>query len=116
MIYSACDAGNYFVIPGTPEEAWDAANMLTVDKSNMHVKIEKRSTDFNILIVGCQLLYKGLWLEHALVLKALLPVVKEFRSNSSIDTHFKIIFVVGDSNSNYSAVVEVMGLVSHICS
>ncbi|CDP08738.1 unnamed protein product [Coffea canephora] len=122
MIYSACDAGNYFVIPGTPEEAWDAANMLSVDKSNMHVKIEKRSTDFNILIVGCQLLYKGLWLEHALVLKALLPVVKEFRSESSIDTHFKIIFVVGDSNSNYSAVVETIaanltypdGMVKHV--
>lgn len=122
MIYSACDAGNYFVIPGTPEEAWDAANMLTIDRSNVHVKIEKSSNDFNILIVGCQLLYKGLWLEHALVLKALLPVVEDFRSDSSIDTHLKIIFLVGDSNSNYSVAVETMaanltypdGMVKHV--
>ncbi|KAL3517234.1 hypothetical protein ACH5RR_024136 [Cinchona calisaya] len=121
MIYSACDAGNYFVIPGSPEEAWDADN-LAFEKSDLHLQMNNRPNNFIIVIVGSQLLYKGLWLEHAFVLQALLPLLENFQSERNTDTHLKFVVLAGDSNSNYSVVVETIaaklsypvGMVKHV--
>ncbi|CAI9101206.1 OLC1v1038475C3 [Oldenlandia corymbosa var. corymbosa] len=122
MIYSACDTGNYFVIPGSPAEAWEAGNILATPKNVVRVKVESEPKNFNIVIVGSQLLYRGLWLEHALVLKALLPVLEHFEGDGITDTRLKIIVLAGDSNSNYSVALEAIavnltypaGMVTHI--
>lgn len=93
MAYSACDPGNYFVIPGSPEAACQA-NMLVPSHMN----------DFAIAIVGSQLLYRGLWLEHAFILQSLYPLLTEFLGSSS---RLKIFILASKSMSNYSRGVEV---------
>ncbi|XP_059651310.1 uncharacterized protein LOC132298944 isoform X2 [Cornus florida] len=110
MFYSAFDAGNYFVIPGTPAEAWEADNFLALHKESPRVKMDYGLDDFIIAIVGSQFLYSGLWLEHALVLQALLPLFADFPSDNSSNSQLKVIILSGDSAGNYSVAVEAIAL------
>ncbi|KAG8391895.1 hypothetical protein BUALT_Bualt01G0234500 [Buddleja alternifolia] len=107
MAYSTCDPGNYFVIPGSPAEAWNANKLTASHKDNLSLKKGHGPDDFVIAVVGSQLLYKGLWLEHAFVLQALYPLLNDFSSSSS---RLKITILAGDSASNYSTVVETIAL------
>lgn len=107
MMYSTVDTGNFFVIPGSPTEAWEADNFIALDKSNIRSSMDYGPNDFIIVILGNQLLYKGLWLEHALVLQALLPILKDFPEDGNSSSLLKLIILSGDSSSNYSKAVEV---------
>ncbi|XP_057980829.1 uncharacterized protein LOC131166364 [Malania oleifera] len=109
MIYSTFDAGNYFVIPGSPAEAWEADNFVALQK-DLHVKMSSGPDDFVIAIVGSQFLYRGLWLEHALILQALMPLLSDLSSDNNSNYHLKIIILSGDSTSNYSMAVEAITL------
>ncbi|KAK6141055.1 hypothetical protein DH2020_025192 [Rehmannia glutinosa] len=103
MAYSVCDPGNYFVIPGSPEEAWKADKQLVSVKNNLRLEMAYGPDDFVVAVVGSQLSYGGLWLEHAFVLQALYPLLR----TSMIQVRLKIIISAGDSTSNYSKIVEV---------
>ncbi|KAL0347757.1 UNVERIFIED_CONTAM: hypothetical protein Scaly_1791700 [Sesamum calycinum] len=119
MGYSACDPGNYFVIPGSPEEAWKADEKQMVPVDNSRLKMGYGQDDFVVAVVGSQLSYRGLWLEHAFILKALFPLHTDFGDSSS---RLKIIILAGDSTSNYSSSVETIadklgyrtGIVKHV--
>ncbi|PSS24241.1 Phosphatidyl-myo-inositol mannosyltransferase [Actinidia chinensis var. chinensis] len=110
MFYAACDSGNYFVIPGSPAEAWEADNFMVSYKDKLRVNMDYGPDDFVVVIVGSQLLYRGLWLEHAFVLKALLPLSEDFPSDKNSNSHLKIIILSGDSTTNYSVVVETIAI------
>ncbi|KAI3449229.1 hypothetical protein Pfo_005894 [Paulownia fortunei] len=107
MAYSVCDPGNYFVIPGSPEEAWKTDKQIVLVKDNLRLKMEYGPDDFVVAVVGSQLSYRGLWLEHAFVLQALYPLLMDFGDSSS---RLKIIISAGDSTSNYSNIVETIAL------
>lgn len=120
--YSVCDAGNYFVIPGSPKEAWEVDTFMAVSNDNLRAKMDYAPEDFVIVVVGSQLLYKGLWLEQALVLQALLPVFPELTNDGNSNSRFKIVVLTEGSNTNYSVAVEAIarnlrypeGMVKHI--
>ncbi|KAG5565936.1 hypothetical protein RHGRI_001757 [Rhododendron griersonianum] len=107
MLYSECDSGNYYVIPGSPVEAWEADHFKVTDKDNLRVKMDYGPDDFVIVVVGSQFLYRGLWLEHAFVLKALLPLIEDLSSNHP-SSLLKIILLSGGLTSNYSVAVEAI--------
>ncbi|KAK4415888.1 hypothetical protein Salat_2696200 [Sesamum alatum] len=120
MGYSVCDPGNYFVIPGSPEEAWKAdKKQLAPMQDEFRLKLGYGQDDFVVALVGSRLSYRGLWLEHAFILKALFPLHTEFGDSSS---RLKIIILAGDSASNYSSTVETIadklgyrtGMVKHV--
>ncbi|KAG5381421.1 hypothetical protein IGI04_032891 [Brassica rapa subsp. trilocularis] len=96
ILYSEFDAGNFYVIPGSPKEAWKTKNMDFPPKD-----------DIVISIVGSQFLYKGQWLEHALFLEALRPLFSNYNSES-YKSHLKIIVLGGESASNYSVAIETI--------
>jgi hypothetical protein len=110
MIYSTFDVGNFFVIPGSPTEAWEADTVMALHKDNLHIKMGYEPEDVVIAIVGSQFLYRGLWVEHAIILQALLPVLSDFPLDNNSNSHLKIVVLIGDSTSNYGVVIEV-----HIC-
>lgn len=107
MAYSVFDAGNFFVIPGSPAEACKADSIMVLDKNHLLAKMGYGSEDVVITIVGSQFLYRGLWLEHSIVLRAVLPLLEDFPLDNNSYSHLKIIVLSGDSTSNYSSVVEV---------
>ncbi|PIA34447.1 hypothetical protein AQUCO_03700009v1 [Aquilegia coerulea] len=111
MMYSVFDAGNYFVIPGSPDQAWESNSLKAVDnQDDLLVKMGYGRDDFVIAIVGSEFSYNGLWLEHAFVLQALLPLFSDFQSNNNSSSHLKVSILRGNSSSNYKVAVEAIAL------
>lgn len=110
MIYSAFDSGNFFVIPSFPAEALEAEIDVTSDADNLRAKMGYANDDLIVAVVGSQFLYRGMWLEHAMILQAMLPLLHEFSLDEHYNSHLKIFVLSGDSNSNYTMAVEV-----HVC-
>ncbi|MQM10375.1 hypothetical protein Taro_043271 [Colocasia esculenta] len=107
IMYSVLDPGNFFVIPGSPTEAWKADNYMSLNyRHDPRVEMGYRTEDFLIAIVGSQFSYSGLWLEHALVLQAIAPLQHEFSSAS----HLKVAVLSGNSTSSYKVVVQALSL------
>ncbi|CAN6809209.1 unnamed protein product [Brassica oleracea] len=96
ILYSEFDAGNFYVIPGSPQEAWKAKTLDFPRKDGIVISI-----------VGSQFLYKGQWLEHALLLQALRPLFSGYNSES-YHSDLKIIVLGGESASNYSVAIETI--------
>ncbi|EEF50609.1 transferase, transferring glycosyl groups, putative [Ricinus communis] len=113
MMYSAFDAENYYVIPGSPAEVWEAEAMAAVYKDSIRMKMGYRPDDIIIAIVGSQFLYRGLWLEHALILQALSPLFSDFSFDDNSNPHLKIIVLSGNSTSNYSVAIEAIAINLH---
>lgn len=113
MIYTTLDTGNFFVIPGSPFEAWEAEEyMLTHSRDTLRAQYQLESNDFAIAVVGSPFLYHGLWKEHALVMRALaraLPALCDAQNKGLRSTH---LFVIGHGNqsSSYGAAVQVVFL------
>ncbi|KAK0580750.1 hypothetical protein LWI29_005790 [Acer saccharum] len=66
--------------------------------------------DLVIAIVGSEFLYRGLWLEHSLILRALRPLFPDNLVESEPNFHIKIMLLSRDSTSNYSVAVEAIAL------
>lgn len=108
MIYSTFDSGNFYVIPGSPAEALEADAFMALQKDNLRISMGYGPEDVVIAIVGSQFLYKGMWLGHAIVLRALSPLLADFplsKDNSS--AQLRIIVHSGDLTNNYSMALEV---------
>lgn len=122
IMYSPLDAGNYYVIPGTPSEACDGNSLMGSKQNQSRIKMDLADDDFAVAIVGSQFMYKGLWLQHALILEALKPLLGDFPSDNRSSSGLKIFILTGDSTGNYSKAVEVIstslqypeGIVKHI--
>ncbi|PON49606.1 Glycosyl transferase [Parasponia andersonii] len=110
MIYSTFDAGNFFVIPGSPAEEWKTDSLLASENDFLRSKMGFSPEDIVITIVGSEFLYRGLWLEHSIVLQALLPFIEDFSSNSNLFSNLKIIVLSAHSTSNYSSAIEAIAL------
>lgn len=108
MLYSEFDSGNYYVIPGYPADALRAHTGIAWDKNDTQVEMGYSASDLVIAVVGTQFLYRGSWLEHALILKALRPLFADsFSERESSSSRIKIMILTAGSASNYSVVVEV---------
>ncbi|KAI3719500.1 hypothetical protein L6452_20400 [Arctium lappa] len=112
MFYAAFDAGNYFVIPGSPCGACKLDNSTTVLQESLRVNMNIEDRDFVIAITGSQFLYKGLWLEHALVLQALSPLLAEFPVDDGLSPRLRIIILSQDLTGNYSEAIK--GIASNL--
>lgn len=110
MYYAAFDAGNYFVIPGFPSKACGSDNSVVVVEENLRGNMNFGAHDLVIAITGSQFLYKGLWVEHALILQALLPLLSEFNVDDSLSQRLRVVILSQDLNGNYSAAIEVLYL------
>lgn len=108
MIYSTFDAGNFFVIPGSPAEALEAEAFMALHKDNLRVNMGYDPEDVIIAIVSSQFLYKGMWLGHAIVLRALEPLVTDFPINrDNASARLRIIVHSRELTNNYSVALEV---------
>ena len=106
-MYSTFDTGNYFVIPGIPNESseWDTLTFL--DKKQLQAKMDLVDDDFVIAVVSSQFMYKGLWLDHTLTLQALKPLLIDLSSNNSANSGLNIFVLTGDSTGNYTQRADV---------
>ncbi|KAK1269792.1 hypothetical protein QJS04_geneDACA006975 [Acorus gramineus] len=111
MMYSSLDSGNFFVIPGSPAEAWEA-KILSASRNVHELHVEKgyASEDFIIAIVGSQFFYTGSLLEHALILKAIVPLLAHFPSDDAPHSHLKVVVLSGNSTGAFNISLEAIAL------
>ncbi|KAG1367724.1 D-inositol 3-phosphate glycosyltransferase [Cocos nucifera] len=111
MMYSGFDLGNYFVIPGSPAEAWGADRFFAKHSDHdLRVNMGYESEDLLIAIVGSQFTYSGMWLEQALILQALAPLLNEFPSENTSHSLLKVGILSGNSTSAYKMAIETIAL------
>ncbi|XP_057533654.1 uncharacterized protein LOC130811382 isoform X2 [Amaranthus tricolor] len=108
LLYSKFDTGNYIVIPGSPTEAWEADSLTVFNQEQFYSKMGLATDDFVVAIVGSQFMYKSLWLEHALILQAVKPLITEFIPGNGSSSGLKIFVLTGDSTGNYTKAVEAI--------
>ncbi|KAK9102975.1 hypothetical protein Sjap_020229 [Stephania japonica] len=109
MIYSTFDAGNFFVIPGSPDEAWEADSFVASYRSKYtQVKMGNGPDDFVVVLAGSQFSYSGLWLEQSFVLQALAPLIPQFFAKNSSSAPFKVFVLNGDASSSNKLAIEVI--------
>nr|CAD1834106.1 unnamed protein product [Ananas comosus var. bracteatus] len=106
MMYSAFDAGNYFVIPGSPAEALGADTFLALQNGHeMRGSLGFGADDFLVAIVGSRFSYSGMWIERALILKALAPLLQQFLS-VNMHSRLKIGILSDNSSTAYETSIE----------
>jgi hypothetical protein len=89
--------GNFYVIPGSPAELWDAkVYMATHDRARLRIQSNLGKEQFVISVVGSPFLHHNEWREHAFLMRALANVI----SQPSGDAHNFQLFVLGHSNSS----------------
>ena len=113
MIYTTLDTGNFFVIPGSPLDVWEAKEyMLTHSRASLRANHNLGANELAIAVVGSPFLYDGLWREHALVMQALARVLPSLGGgDAAAKTSRRIhLFVMGHGNqfSNYGAALQVL--------
>lgn len=114
VMYSPFDSGNFYVIPGSPAEVLRADVVL---KNNNDVEMRHKygfdPDDFIIAVVGSHFLYSGIMLEHAVVLKALAPLLKQFRSKNETHSCLKVRILCSNLTDAYKMAIEVSYANSH---
>ena len=81
---------------------------MASQKDNLRVNVGYGPKDVIIAIVGSQFLYKGMWLGHAIVLRALQPLLADFTLNKdNSSAQLRIIVHSGELTNNYSVALEV---------
>eukprot|EP01018_Ginkgo_biloba_P015372 Gb_19079 [translate_table: standard] len=124
MMYSALDSGNFFVIPGTPVETWEAEQFLATHKEDdLRTKLGYKSLDFVIVVVGSPFSHKEIWREHTLIMQAIMPLMVEFNMNDAMDTALKLVFMSNNATSTYGVALQAIalqlgfpsGVVQHTC-
>lgn len=112
LMYSPFDSGNFYVIPGSPAEVLRADIVL---KNRNDVELRQKygfnPDDFIIAVVGSHFLYSGIMLEHAVVLKALAPLLKQFRSKNETQSRLKVRILSSNLTDAYKMAIEVVILI-----
>ncbi|XP_020517679.1 uncharacterized protein LOC18425470 isoform X2 [Amborella trichopoda] len=111
MMYSPLDSGNYFVIPGSPLEPWEAYKFMALCKGHdLRAKMGYRPEDVVIAVVGSPFHYNGSWLEHALVMQAIAPLLSDFNNDATSGSHLKVSIICRNSTSTYDVALQAIAL------
>lgn len=111
VMFSQFDDGNYFVIPSSVSEAWAADHFLAVhNHNNIKNNSGYRLEEFIIAIVSSEFEYSGMWLEQALVLQGLAPILHEFHSDNYSSPLLKVGILCANSSDAYKIALETVAL------
>ena len=110
MMHTLVDTGNFLVIPGSPKDVWDVKAYINLHNRNeLRQNLGLKSGDVVLTIVGSPFNYQGVWREHAMVMKAALPILKKINEHNNEDrVAVKLLLVGNNPVKNYSHVLQVM--------
>ncbi|KAH9310555.1 hypothetical protein KI387_025590 [Taxus chinensis] len=111
MMYSILDSGNFFVIPGSPKETWEAEHFMAMHtRHEVQSKLGFTSDNFVIVVVGSPFSYPDIWKEHALVMQAIVPLITKFNTDDAMNSSLKIAVVNNNLNSTYGVALQAIAL------
>ncbi|OEL21462.1 hypothetical protein BAE44_0017521 [Dichanthelium oligosanthes] len=111
VMYAAFDSGNYFMVPGSPSEVFQADSFNA--KSNhqdVRISLGLSPKDFLIAIVGTPFSYGENLIEEALVLQAVGPLLQQYRSENSTQSELKVKIFTGNITEKHRMVLESVAL------
>jgi hypothetical protein len=101
MLYSVLDTGNFFVIPGSPVDVWDAESYSkTHAKHQLRVDHGFSEDDLVVLVVGSSFFYDELSWDYTVALHTLGPVLAEYARSKDAEGSFKFVFLCGNSTDD----------------
>ncbi|XP_062205911.1 uncharacterized protein LOC133907830 [Phragmites australis] len=111
VMYAAFDSGNYFVIPGSPAEAFQADSFIAKSYlQDARITLGLGPKDFLISIVGTQFSYGRNLMEEALVLQAIGPLLQHYRSENSTQSELKVRIFTGNITEKHWMALEAVAL------
>lgn len=116
MLYSVLDTGNFFVIPGSPIDAW-AAESYSKSHSKMQLRTDNgfNKDDMLVLIVGSSFFYNELSWEYAVALHDIGPLLLKYARGKSSRGAFKFLFLGGNSTNGHTDALQVESFGSVYC-
>ncbi|KAF5467003.1 hypothetical protein F2P56_016877 [Juglans regia] len=109
MLYSVLDAGNFFVIPGSPVDVWAAESY-----SNTHSKYQLRKNngfstdDMLVVVIGSSFFYTDISWEYAVAMHAIGPLLIKYAKRTDLGGFFKFVFLCGNSTDGYDDALQVV--------
>ncbi|KAJ8423321.1 hypothetical protein Cgig2_025829 [Carnegiea gigantea] len=108
MLYSALDSGNFFVIPGSPVDAWAAESYVkTHSKHNLRARSGYSADDIIVLIVGSSIFDNELSLDYSVVMHTIGPLLAKYGKQVDGSGPFTFIFLCGNSSGKHHNSLEV---------
>ncbi|XP_042951444.1 uncharacterized protein LOC122287658 isoform X2 [Carya illinoinensis] len=107
LLYTVLDAGNFFVIPGSPVDVWAAESY-----SNTHSKYQLRKNngfstyDMLVLVIGSSFFYNDLSWECAVAMHAIGPLLIKYAKRTDSGGTFKFVFLCGNSTDGYDDALQ----------
>jgi len=111
VMYAAFDSGNYFVIPGSPSEVFQADNFIANHyHQDARISLGLSPKDFVIVIVGTPFSYGANLMEETLVLQAIGPLLQQYHSENITDSELKVKIFTGNITEKHKMVLESVAL------
>ncbi|KAL2613752.1 hypothetical protein R1flu_025444 [Riccia fluitans] len=110
MVYREFYNNRFYVIPGSPWDVSEAEQyMMMHRRQDVRTEFALSSNEFTIVVVGSPCVHKGIWMEHALIMKAVGSLLSSPEDPLLGPVR---VFVLGHSNSS-SAYKEALQVISH---
>ncbi|XP_019054491.1 PREDICTED: uncharacterized protein LOC104604609 isoform X2 [Nelumbo nucifera] len=107
MLYSLLDTGNFFVVPGSPLDAWAAESYI---RSHSKYQIKKdhglHNDDLVILVIGSSFHYNKLSWDYAVAMHVIGPLLIKFTRKKEEGGSFKFVFLCGNSSDGYNDALQ----------
>ncbi|KAL6614890.1 hypothetical protein ACP70R_037160 [Stipagrostis hirtigluma subsp. patula] len=111
VMYAAFDSGNYFVIPGSPTEAFQADSFINESyHQDVRISLGLGPNDFVVAIVGSPFSYGEVLMEEALVLKAVSPLLQQYSSENITLSELKVRIFTGNITEKHRMALEAVAL------
>ncbi|KAK7343931.1 hypothetical protein VNO77_13063 [Canavalia gladiata] len=107
MLYSELDTGNFFIVPGSPVDAWAAESYSkthTKDQLRAHSGFGKN--DMVVLVVGSSVFYDNLSWDYAVAMHSIGPLLTKYARRNDAAESFKFVFLCGNSTDGYDDALQ----------
>ncbi|KAJ6840840.1 uncharacterized protein M6B38_118925 [Iris pallida] len=107
MMYNSLDTGNFYVIPGSPVNVWEAKVYIA---SNSRPQLREGNgfseNDLIILVIGSYVFYDDLPWEYAASTNALTPAISKIARTKGLGGIIKLLFLCGNSEVDHGSPLQ----------
>jgi hypothetical protein len=108
---------NFYVLPGSPREVWEAEQyMLTHAREDVLKKFGVSSDDFVIVVVGSPCSSRKDSREHAVVLKAVANFLSHSSKLAGSVGHLRVLFLAHENSTHEKHAIQASSLPISLCS
>lgn len=110
MLYTALDAGNFFVLSGSPVDVW-AAESYALSHSKIQLRRDDGfdEDDLVIVVIGNSIVYGNDPSDYVAAMHLIGPSLSQFAYLKPLGKSFKVLLLLGKSTDGYGSAFQVTG-------